>query len=1320
MHGRMRSLLLVVLLIVGSHTIFAVAFPSGSPAADAAPLPAPKDLTRGNDASTSSGATDANSSIELASRASDVIIGLAYFAIPCQIFYFQRLLSKNFPFTWVIWLFEAFITWCGITHFIHIFPYFPPWTLMAAKVITAIVSVVTSLLLVRLMPRALSIPVKLVVLEEELGLRIQNEQNLIIQNDALQKFRQVTHNIRRTLHFRSICDISCSKITDSFDQVDGTFVYFANAHSDVLQRLSGPPSDAGDTVFSPTILSSTAGPGSCRFECVSEYTIWNLLRRGSSTSSATHTTRSTATAPYLCPNIVWDENVRVLSKVFSVPVYRNNDANFSSLSHNTRTDSPQDASTSVAMLGNVDLACLLGVNRFQSGLAVPLIVGDRTGFILICSKADDAFARVPTDLALLCDLSSQVQIALNQAHQIEIEKLRLEQIGEQAKTNALLAKEKEEAQATTKMKTEFLATISHELRTPLNAIIGFVDLILTQQGLTKDNREVLEMVASSSTTLLTLVNNILDLSKLEFHGAQMQLEQAPFSIRECAEHAVDLLHPATEAKGIRLNYFIDDAIPDILLGDKTRLQQILANLLSNAIKFTEKGEVYLCASRTELPRNASCSYYQSVATSSAQQQKCLNFEQPSDSGRASSERQRSALSDDWRVMSTQTPETTTGQTAVARARQNSFADEAPGESQPTMTIYFQVVDTGVGISDENLQLLFEKFRQVDSRFSRRYQGTGLGLAITAKLVELYRGKIWVQSKYNVGSVFSFTLNLPLAPDTPVPPSLPSFINSATGAAESSISRCLTTPLATPLIHPRNPDAPLVMLIESYLTARASTALLLLTCGYSFIAFENITAATEYLAACENDLSTAAANAVVPVQGRRQTRRKPALVLVDEQTLSDDIDASMSASFSDRPISANTPFPSTDVIASVQALLQQADLPIVTVLRPIRIRMPAANSAISSGGPRYTTSSSQLVTPRTLPPAFYNVTISKPLKRRMLSETLQSVLNLDPAPFLPLHTTDMPPQPSIVAAAAAVAPAAATPGHHGVPPKTPPSAGRTRHVSAPGAIDKSPASPHKFVRTVSSGTRAGAVSPSAHTRSQFASLFSPRTDHSRQQHMVELATGNGVIAAPLVAPNASTSNTTVLEPSAVVSVPGANGAPSLSMSDALFGPPSGNDSESRLSNLDVLVVDDNPINCSVAVKMLNYIGVRSVMTANDGLAGFHAIQQHAFPFVFMDVSMPIMDGLEATAKIHKEISATLNPYICAMTASALPEERIMCLEHGMNDFVSKPIKRQELRDVFDRYFASDFCHRQLKLRHAQQQQKQLPSSPQPAVAPAESA
>lgn len=237
---------------------------------------------------------------------------------------------------------------------------------------------------------------------------------------------------------------------------------------------------------------------------------------------------------------------------------------------------------------------------------------------------------------------------------------------------AQLAEAMEKAQAADRIKSAFLAAMSHELRTPLNSIIGFTGMVL--QGLAgplnEEQKKQLGMVRGSARHLLDLINDVLDISKIE--AGQLTITSEIFDLRKSIDKTLQIVSPLAEKKNLRLYSRIGDNISEIR-GDQRRVEQIIINLLNNAVKFTDRGEIKL----------------------------------------------------------------------------DCHADDK--------AITLSVTDTGIGIKPENLNIIFDAFRQVDSGITRVQEGTGLGLNITKKLVEMMGGSIHVASKLEEGSAFTVTL-----------------------------------------------------------------------------------------------------------------------------------------------------------------------------------------------------------------------------------------------------------------------------------------------------------------------------------------------------------------------------------------------------------------------------------------------------------------------------------------------------------------------------------------------------------------------------------
>jgi PAS domain S-box-containing protein len=256
-------------------------------------------------------------------------------------------------------------------------------------------------------------------------------------------------------------------------------------------------------------------------------------------------------------------------------------------------------------------------------------------------------------------------------------------VSEQEKIEEQLIDAKREADESAQVKEQFLANMSHEIRTPINSVIGFTNL-LQKTSLSPEQEQFVHLIQSASESLLTIINDILDISKIE--AGMLRIEKSPFSLRGLTSSLETMFQHKVKEKQLSLTIHIQDNIPDTLTGDAVRLTQILVNLISNAIKFTQEGGISIVIIPVK-------------------------------------------------------------------------------ETEALVRLRFSVKDSGIGIPEDKLDTVFERFEQGETNTTRKYGGTGLGLSIVRNLIHLQHGNISAKSEIGHGTEFLFELEYEILPMT---------------------------------------------------------------------------------------------------------------------------------------------------------------------------------------------------------------------------------------------------------------------------------------------------------------------------------------------------------------------------------------------------------------------------------------------------------------------------------------------------------------------------------------------------------------------------
>ncbi|MEG4069366.1 response regulator [Microcoleus sp. Pol11C2] len=337
--------------------------------------------------------------------------------------------------------------------------------------------------------------------------------------------------------------------------------------------------------------------------------------------------------------------------------------------------------------------------------------GKRIAIEISTTPIFDASGNIVYAIAAFQDISDRKQAEKILAEYHHTLEAKIDERTEQLQHAALAA------EAANKAKSTFLANMSHELRTPLNSILGFAQIMEPSPDLSVENRENMRIIRRSGEHLLTLINEVLDLSKIE--AGRMMLNPKNFDLYRLLDDLQDMFQLRVEKQELQLRFQRDADVPQYVRTDDIKLRQVLINLLSNAIKFTETGEIILRVIKLE-----KSGFLDLLDSPTA----CFDTTR--------SIREFSRASSDFAKV--------------------EWRDEAENSTVPSFFLLFEIEDTGVGIAPEELGNIFKAFVQTASG-KKNHKGTGLGLKISRQFVRLMGGEIVVESQLELGTTFKFEI-----------------------------------------------------------------------------------------------------------------------------------------------------------------------------------------------------------------------------------------------------------------------------------------------------------------------------------------------------------------------------------------------------------------------------------------------------------------------------------------------------------------------------------------------------------------------------------
>jgi len=604
---------------------------------------------------------------------SDALIAIAYFSIPAMLLYFVKK-RKDTPFSKVFVLFSAFIICCGVGHLLEIWTLWYPnyWLSGIEQAITALVSCYTALKLSQLLPQFLTLrsPEELEKINQELEERVEERTNQLQKSNKILAIevqeRVVTEAAMRLMAEREkAINYIILRMRQSLD-VDSIFTATTQELRQALEC---------DRVLIYRFNQDWSGVVVC--ESVAEG--WITINENPALQSD------------LSQGVAGESNCTVSQLQASELAIE--DSYLKDKTGGRYQDKNYYCQVDDIDAMNYDECYRNFLQKLQAKAyaIAPIFCRDRLWGLLAVYQNSQPRSWQAAEIDIITQISKQLGVAVQQA----------ELFAKTQNQAAELKIAKDAAEKANQAKSTFLASMSHELRTPLNAILGFAQLMQRDPILNPQHQQYTEIINRSGEHLLNLINDILEVSKIE--AGQVVLNPTSVNLRDLLFSLESLLNLKAQSKNLSLNFLIAENVPTSIEVDAKKLRQVLLNLLGNALKFTEVGYVNL---RVEV--------------------------------------------------------------------------DYIGDFEPQwVNLHFAVEDTGPGIAESELNMLFKAFSQTKTG-QKAQEGTGLGLLISQQFLRLMGGEITVESQLNVGSCFKFFIEAKVVESAP--PSLESDFERVTQLA----------------------------------------------------------------------------------------------------------------------------------------------------------------------------------------------------------------------------------------------------------------------------------------------------------------------------------------------------------------------------------------------------------------------------------------------------------------------------------------------------------------------------------------------------------